>query len=242
MSNENQPGSNTPDPQYVTADQIGNIVNAALTARLPKMLQPAIEAALAPITAKLSAPPPTPPSGDDGDDKKKSKQTPEMAAMAKQIEDLTKGITAEREARAAAEKKQKEDRAYNELRQSLEGKVRPEFVDILAKNLFQVEGRVSFGDDGAILFKSSKAPYVGAEPEEVQLPLKNGVEDFLKSDAAKHYLPAPSGGSNTSPLPKRGPSPVSGRDFSKPATSDADKVQRALEREAQALAALGKIS
>ncbi len=228
-----------PEPKYVTAEEIGNIVNAAVSSHLKRSLGGAIDTALKPVLEKLSAPPPPPPADDDGGSSgtpKKGKQTPEMLAMAKQIEDLTKTIVTEREGRAAAEKKQREDRAYAELRSSLEGKVRPDLLDMVAKNLFVVEGRVVVEENGNILFKTSKAPYVGAEPEEQQLPLKSGVDDFLKSDAAKPFLPAPNSGASAPQLPKRGPSPnPGGTDFSKPATSDADKARRAAERERIAL-------
>ncbi len=229
-------------PKYVTAEEIGNIVNSAVTSHLKRSLGSAIETAIKPLADKFAALQAPPPSNDeDGVPPKKGKQTPEMLAMAKQIEDLTKTIVTEREGRAAAEKKQREDRAYAELRSSLEGKVRPELLDMVAKNLFFVEGRVIVEETGNVLFKSQKVPYTGAEAEEVQLPLKSGIDDFLKSDTAKPFLPAPNSGAGGSPLPKRGPSPnPGGTDFSKPATSDADKARRAAERERIALEKLNR--
>lgn len=234
MPNDDQGQSQeTPAIKYVTADEIGNIVNSALTARLPRMLAPALEAALKPLTDKLNAAPPaSPPPADDEDGKKKGKQSPELLAMAQQLEELKKGIV-DRDAKVeAAEKKAREERSYNELRGSLEGKVRPELLDMVAKHLFVVEGRVETDETGTPLFKSTKVPYTGADPEDVRLPLRAGVEDFLKSDAAKHFLPAPTAGAGSSPLPKRGPTPTQGgTDFSKPATSDVDKARRSIERE-----------
>ncbi len=230
-----------PEPKYVTAEEIGNIVNAAVTSQLKRSLGTAIAEAVKPITEQVAALKQAPPPSDEGDDKKKGKQSPEMLAMAKQIEELTNGIKQRDERVAAAEKKQREDRAYAELRGSLEGKIRPELLDMVAKNLFFVEGRVVTDENGNVLFKTSKAPYTGAEPEEMQLPLKSGVDDFLKSDSAKPFLPAPNPGANSNPLPKRGPSPnPGGTDFSKPATTDAEKARRAAERERQALERLNR--
>ncbi len=236
MPNDQDPGSQNQEPKYVTVDDIGNIVNAALTSRLPKMLAPALDAAIKPLMDKLNAapPPPPPPADDDGDSRKK-KANPELLAMAAKVEAMEKALASEKEAVAAANKKAREERSFSELRATLEGKVRPELLDMVAKNLFLVESRVETDEQGTALFKSSKVAYPGADPEDVRLPLKDGVEAFLKSDAAKHLLPAPNAGAGSQPLPKRGPSPhPGGTDLSKPATTDAEKVRRAIERERRA--------
>lgn len=236
MPNEQQDSSQEQSaPKYMTAEEVGNVVNAALTARLPKMLAPALEAALKPITDKLNAAPPPPKEEDEGDKKKKA-ASPELLAMAKKVEDMEKALQSEKEARDAAEKKTREERSYTALRGSLEGKVRPEFLDIMAKHLFVVEGRVETDENGNTLFKSTRIPYTGADPEEVKLPLGAGVEEFLKSDTAKAFLPAPNSGAGANPLPKRGtPTNQGGPDFSKTGTSDADKAHRSIERERIAL-------
>ena len=220
--------------KYITAEEVGNIVNSAVTNHLKRHLGSAIEAAIKPLAEKLSAPPPAPPA-DVEDKKSKKNQDPEFLALQKQIESLTKGIAEEKERSAAAEKKARDERAFGDLRASLEGKVRPELLDMLAKHLFFVDKQVDFGDDGSALFKSTRSLYPGAEPEEYRLPLKAGVEEFLKSEAAKPFLPAPST-SGAAPLPKR-PGQVQNpgnTDFSKPATSDDEKIRRSLERERMA--------
>src|SRR6185369_11418573 len=240
MPNENDDGSQNPsEPRYVTEDQIGNIVNSALTARFPKLLGPALDAALKPILDKLSAPPPAPPSDDEGTTKK-GKQNPELLAMAQKLEEMQKELKVRDERVAAAEKKGREDKAFADLRAGLEGKVRPELLGMLVENLFHVQKRVEFDDQGTPLFKTSRVPYTGADPEELRLPLGAGVEDFLKSEAAKPFLPAPNPGAGAGPLPKRGPSPnPGGTDFSKPATTEAEKTRRAMERERIAKERLG---
>lgn len=244
MPTENPGTSNEPnaEPKYVTAEEIGNIVNSAVTNQLKRSLGSAIDAALAPTLAKLAAQPATPPAGetDEPTTKGKGKQSPELADMARKVEQMEKALATEKERVASAEKKSREDAAYATLRSTLEGKVRPELLDMVAKHLFVVEGRVEVDDAGNPLFKSTKVPYTGADPEDVRLPLASGIEDFLKSDAAKPFLPAPNAGSGAGPLPKRGPSPTStGTDFSKPATSDADKARRSIERERIAKERLG---
>lgn len=237
MPTENQGTSNEPnaEPKYVTEADIGNIVNSALTARLPKMISGALDTALAPHLAKFAAPPPAPAADDEPAAKGRGKQSPELADMARKVEQMEKALATEKERVAAAEKKSREDGAYATLRSSLEGKVRPELLDMVAKHLFVVEGRVDFDESGNPVFKSTKVPYTGADPEDIRLPLASGVEDFLKSDAAKPFLPAPNGGAGAGPLPKRGSSPTNGHtDFSKPATSDTDKARRSIERERMA--------
>lgn len=231
------PDSQNPDNQQSKSpeEQLGNMVNAAVSAHIKRFTEKQLPALLAealkPINEKLAAPPP-PPEGDDAKAKKSSKQDPEVLAMAKQIEDMKRALEEKEQRAAAAEKKARDERAYTELRASLEGKVRPELLDVVAENLFYVKKSVDFDDAGNPLFKSSRSPYAGAEPEEVRLPLRVGVEDFLKSDGAKAFLPAPSAGAGAAPLPKRGSTPPSGgTDFTKPATSDAEKARRAAERE-----------
>lgn len=236
MPTENDGASNAPaEPKYVTAEEIGNIVNSAVTSHLKRSLGPAIEAAVKPIAEKLAAAVPTPPPpGDEEGGKGKSKSTPEMLAMAKQLDEMKTLLQSERDARANAEKAARDDRAYASLRQQLEGKVAPGLVDIVAKNLFYVEKKVTVDETGKVTFKTSKAPYPGADPEEQDLPLESGVADFLKSDSAKVFLPAPSAGASSQPLPKRGPSSSpTGFDFSKPAKSDEERVARAAEMEAR---------
>lgn len=240
MPNEHD-GSQNPSPAAAPSpeEQIGNMVNAAVSSHIKrfteKQLPALLEAAMKPLTEKLAAPPP-PPAGDDAEPgKKKSKQDPETLALAKQLEDLKKELV-DRDAKvAAAEKQAREDRAYHDLRGSLETKVRPELLDVVSKYLMQVEQRVVFDERGTPLFKSQRVPYAGGEPEDVNLPLRAGVDEFLKSEAAKPFLPAPTS-SGAAPLPKRGQQAPAGQfDFSKPAGSDAEKAARAAERERMAM-------
>lgn len=232
MPHENEPDSqNTGTQQQSAEEQIGNMVNAAVAAHLrrftEKTLPGILEGALKPITEKLSAPPPV---ADEGDKKKGKQQDPELLAMAKRLEDMQKAMEAEQAKAAAAEKAARDQKAYGDLRGALDGKVRPELVDFVAKHLMHVEGRLDFDESGAPLFKATRAPFAGADPEEIRLPLRAGIEDYLKSEAAKPFLPAPSGAGATQ-LPKRaGAAQPTGADFSKPATSDADKIRRAQER------------
>jgi len=242
-------GSQDPSnaPKYVTAEEIGNIVNAAVTSHLKRSLAGAIDAALKPVVEKLSAvqAPVAPPADpEEGGKAKKGKQDPEVLAMAKRIEDMEKALATEREATAAAQRQSRDERAFSELMTALDGKVRPEFRDMLAKHLFHLEKRIEVDETGRALFKTSKVPAWGGEPEDQFLPIADGVTDFLRSDAAKAFLPAPNPGSGAGPLPtpaRRGPAgppPPVRIDPNRPMT-DLEKVRLAGEMEARAAAALG---
>lgn len=244
MPNEQDDGSQNPsnETQYVKIEDIGNIVNAAVKSQLGRALTPALEAATKPLLEKLAAfQAPPPPTADEGEGTKKPvKQTPEMLAMAKKLEDMEKQLIDRDQKVEAAEKKARDQRGRADLRAALEGKVRPELLDLVAANLYSVENRIEFDETGTPLFKTSRSPYVGADPEDVLLPLKSGVEEYLKGESAKAFLPAPSPGSGAGPLPKRpASSPNPGFDASKTGSSDAEKSRRALEREQAAKARLG---
>jgi len=224
------------EPKYVTADELGNMVNAAVTShtkRLEKQFTAALETALKPVHEKLSAPPPPPPSGGE---EKKVTAAPEYLALQKQLEEMKANLTREAEARANAERKAREDKAFGELKSMLGPQVRPELLDVLASHLFAVDKRVDFEDDGTPVFKW-KGTY-----EEERLPLKDGISQFLKSDAAKPFLPAPASG-GAPPLPKRSPTPGGPQssakpDYSKPLQTDDEKAQRAQQRAAEMAAKL----
>ncbi len=226
-------------PKYITAEEIGTIVNAAVTSHLKRSMGSAIEAAMKPVLDKLAAAPAPAPAVTEETDGRRKKQDPEMLAMATQLADLQKTLQSERDRVIAAERRGREDRAYNDLRTTLEGKVRPDLLDVVTKHLFHVEKLVEVDDTGNALFRAQHVPYTGADPEDIRLPLRAGVESYLKSDSAKPFLPAP-GTSGASPMPKRGPTQQQGgTDFSKEGATDLDKARRSIERERIAKERLG---
>lgn len=232
MPNEQDPGSQTPDDQNQELDQkIAATVNAAVTSHLKRSLDKAITAALEPalksINDKLSTF--QQPSNDDGDaglkKSKKNQDDPETVALKDRLAAAEREIQASKDREAAVVKKSREDGAYNAIVQALDGKVKPEFRDSVAKILFHADRKVEFDDDGTPLFKAQKAPYAGADPEDVLMPLRAGVDDWLKSDAAKAFLPAPSQGSGAQPMPRK--TGVQTPSNKKP-TTDAEKIQAAM--------------
>lgn len=227
-------------PKTLTEADVGNMVNRAVTAQISRFIEKTLpgifEAQLKPLTEKFATSQQAPKSDGEGEGeggtKKKSKQDPETLAALKAVEDLKKELEARDAKAAAAEKKLRDERAYNELRAALSEKVRPELLDVAAKMLFHIDQKVTYGEDGTPLFKSKRYAYEGDAGEDVELPIKAGVDEFLKSDAAKAFLPAPSAGNGGGALPKRGPTPVANPNAQTGTGSDADRVQRAMQRAA----------
>lgn len=202
MSDEQNPGGSTPSPEASSSapaaqtPDVASIVNAAVTSHLKrfteKQLPSLFESALKPIHERLQAPAPVKDASD-------SKKNPEYAALEQKLAEFERKANESAARAAAAEKKQREDRAYGELRNNLQGKVNPDFLDMVSAHLFQVQRAVDFEDDGSPVFAMSrKTPY---GDEDLRLPIKDGVEQWLKSEAAKPFIPAP-GSSGATSKPK----------------------------------------
>jgi hypothetical protein len=248
MPNELQGDSqNAPDQSDKSAD-IGNMVNAAVTAHLkrfaektlPEILKSQLETALKSVAP--AAPPPPAPETETTEKASKSKVSPELAAMQQKLDETLKALKDADERRIATEKKAREDRAFSELKSTLAaGQVRPEMLDMVANHLFRFDNKVELQEDGTPLFKTTRNSY-GIE-EEVNLPLKDGVEAWLKSESAKAFLPAP-GVSQVTPA-KKTPfvrPPVS-KDIDLDKASPQEKINAAAQKEAeirQKLAAAGR--
>ncbi len=230
---------NAPDPKVTESGQpdISNVVNSAVSSHLKRFVEkqlPGIFAeALKPFqeqVAKLQAPPPA------DDEKSKNKQSPEMTALQTQLEEMKTRFAQETEQRIAAERKAREDRAYSEFKGMLAKNVRPEMLDMVADHLFLIKKIVEVPESGNPTFKGSRTQY--GITEEVAYPLKDGVDNWLKSDDAKPFLPAPS--ASTTPTSKRQLiSPTQLPPNFDPATATAEqKLQAASELEQKYAAAL----
>lgn len=216
------------------AAQIANDAATAHSKRLAKEFETKFE------SLKTAPPPPPPP--DPKIDEKIAKD-PVTAALQAQLKELSEKYTVSEERAKAAEKRSRDESAFNTLKSSLTG-VKPELQDAAAQLLFHVEKRVQFDESGQPLFLVPQER--GGLVEDVAMPLAKGVEFWVKSESAKPFLPAP-GGNAGSGRGGKSPSPGSiptGRRpngipvYDKPATTDAEKVARAGELEAS-LKALG---
>lgn len=242
MPNENEPGSLIPGTETETtvtpqapAQDVNQIVNAAVTAHLKrfaeKTLPTLLQGALAPITEQLKTAQAAPKTEEAP---AANKPDPQLAAMNAKIAELTKALSDGEAKRVAIETKAREDRAFAELKSNLAGQVRPELVDMLANNLFHMDKLVEIGDDGAITFKGKRELTPGFV-EDVSYPLKAGVEQWLKSEQAKVFLPAPQG--SQAPTVSRGRPVVQANQFGKDADtskmSDDQKLAYADQQAAQ---------
>lgn len=200
MSDEQNPGGSNPAPEQSSAPaaqtpDVAAIVNAAVTSHLKrfteKQLPSLFESALKPLHEKLQAP--------QAPAKEDSKKSPEYAALEQKLAELQRQNAEAASRVAAAEKKQREDRAFGELKSTLQGKVNPDFLDVVSSHLFQVQRVVDFEEDGTPVFAMKRKTAYG--DEDLRLPIRDGVEQWLKSDAAKPFIPAP-GTSSATPKPK----------------------------------------
>jgi len=229
----------TPDPAATAETDLNQKLNSVVTAHLKrfteKQLPAMFEAALKPLHEKLAAPPAH--VEEETKSKSKDKQSPEMAALLAQVEDMKAKMTAAETARATAEQKQRDDGARGALKDALAQHVRPELLNILTDHLFHQKKVVEFDDDGSPLFRSKKTDVFGGE-EDVRMPLKAGIEQFLKTDEAKPFIPAP-GSAQSSPMKK--PAVTGGRQtaFDPATASTAEKIRQAMEITARAEAKSG---
>ncbi len=235
MPPEPDDSSNVNDTPPDAETALNNKLNAVVSShmkrliekQLPGILGPMFESALKPIHEKLAAPPPS----DDESGKAKGKKadaSPEFQALQAKLTDWENKYAAAETARLTAEKKSRDDKAQNELRAALQPHVKSDLLDILSDHLYKNKGVVDFEEDGTPVFRSKKTDSWGAE-EEVRLPLKAGVEQFLKSPDAKPFLPAP-GSSSAAPVKK--PMTQGGQSQGQPdleKMTDEQKVRRSME-------------
>ena len=204
--------SQTTDTDTDTSDDSGktpavdpNIAaNAAAKSHIArfseKVLPGVIAAAMKPLLDEIQALK-SKPAADSEDSKGKGKTSPEMAAVQAQLEDMKTRFAAEQSARTAAENKSRDAAARSALKDALAPHVRPELLGILTDNLIVMKQVVEFDEDGTPLFKSKKPDMYG-DLEDVRLPLKDGVSQYLKSEEAKAFLPSP-GSSGAQPLKQK---------------------------------------
>ena len=217
-------------PKYVTSDELGQMVNAAVTAQLKRGLSKVTDDFKKELATQLAA---LKPSKEEHEEtKKSSKQDPELAALQRSLAETQAAMKASEERAVAAEKQRREDKAFADLRTHLSTQLKPEMVDIAAEHLFYARKRVEFDENGNPLFKAKRSPGGGLPEEDILLPLAEGVNAFVKSKEAAPFLPAPGPQAG-----KGGKAPPSGSTQSKQTgsstkgTSDEARVQRAMENE-----------
>jgi hypothetical protein len=208
------------------------LVASALTEALPKALEGLkIGETIAAEVAKLKpAEPPEPKPGD------KKTPDPEVAALKATVQELTTKLATDAEERKKLEQAARDKDALAALKTALGPLVRPEALEIAARDLFHGQKRVTFDEQGNPLLTVRRAAFAGGSEEDVAMPLADGVQHWIKSTEGKFFAPAPGGGGAD---PKGGGAPrrvSSGSDglprYDKPAESDDERDRRAEERTA----------
>jgi hypothetical protein len=230
-------GAGGEPPKPLTAADVAQIANSAVTAQLKRSLGPALTEAIGGLKldekiAELvgKSAPKLPEGGAGGGE---PKPDPRLSALESKYADLDAKYQASEKARVAAETKSRDDSAFASLKDALKDHVRPEMLDVAARDLFLAQRRVSFDESGRPLLTVRKASFQGGEEQDVQLTLQDGAAHWAKTEG-KLFAPAPQGGGQGA----RGQAPSrhvnTGRDglpvYDTPATTDAEKTRRAAER------------
>jgi len=190
-------GAGTPDPNTVANAAAKAHISRFAEKVLPGLIAAAVAQSNKPLLDQIAALTATKPETEETT-KTKVKNDPVLAAVQAQLEDMKTRFAAESDARQKAESKSRNDSARAALKDALAPHVKPELLGILTDNLIVMKQVVDFDDDGTPLFKSKKADIYG-DLEDVRMPLKDGVAQYLKSEEAKAFLPSP-GSSGAAPL------------------------------------------
>ncbi len=228
---QENPGGKEPAPEapkYVTQDELSAMVTGAVKRQMKSFSDDFAQFKTSfpeLISEALKAHKPEPaPEGNE-----KSKADPEVAALRQKLVEFEKLHKDERAKREAAEERARLDSGKSALKSALQSQVRPEMVDVVTDLLFDARKRVTFDEHGRPLFSIK----TGALDEDTPMPLTDGLSHWLKSDEAKHFLPAPSAAPAQGSAPAAGAraQPFKAPQYDKPARTDEEKARRALERE-----------
>ncbi len=230
MADEINSQTDDTDTTVAETPDAGTVANAAAKSHITrfseKVLPGLLANAMKPLLDEIAAL--KAPKADADDAKGKRKDDPATAALQAQLEDFKAKFAAAEAGRSAAEKKSRDDSARAALKDALAPHVRPELLGVLTDNLYVMKGVVDFDDDGTPLFKSKKKDIYG-DYEDVRMPLKDGVAQYLKSEEAKAFLPSP-GSSGAQPKPRSGAGArTTGAPIDLDKADDNTKIRYALE-------------
>lgn len=223
-------GTEKPAPDMAT---IANQAASAHAKRLEKQMKEQIAASIAeatkPLLDQLAALSKPTPQGGSGDEK--NKPDPVTLALQQEVAELKSKAKDAEIAKAAAEKRARDERAFASFRTELSKHVLPGHLDVLAKHLF--ENSVTVDDEGNATFKSKVTQY--GVTDDVDLPLDVGVNNWAKTEAAKVWIPAPGSPSNT-PNSKKPNGSTNLKPFNPDTATDQEKLDHARRLELSILA------
>lgn len=244
MSEKNeQPGENT--PKTLTADEISEMVTGAVRSHTKREVQTALKSAFEELkldemiaTAVQSIKPPEAPDiKPEGEGS--TKPDPRLVALEERAAALETKYQAELKAREAAEQKSRDESSRAALRSALGPAFEShpngsQVVDTVSQLLFDAQKRVKYDNDGRPTFTFRKSPGHGLEPEDMEFSIGDGVQQWLKSDDAKIFLPPPpaqSGQGGHAP-PRQVTRQANGMPhYEGPARNDDERAARASEKE-----------
>lgn len=223
---------------------VGNMVNGAVKSELRKAVPGAITEGLKGINWKDTLGPsltellPKPPENgsDKGPGGGEPKPDPRIAALEASNAELKKNFEASEKARKDAEIASRDQEAFSNLRTALQPHIKDGLLDMVARDLFHGQKRISFDDNGRPLLTVKKAAFPGAPDEDVLLTLQDGAAHFAKHEG-KEFAPVPdAGGSKGNKGPGNGARRLNTDSngmplYDKPAASDEERMQRSLEKE-----------
>lgn len=214
---------------------ISQIVNSAVSAQLGRNLSKAVGEGLksmnwseiiAPEVQKLAPQPApgdkTPAKAADSDLEKRIQQ------LADDLEKANKLRLDSESAREKAENGRRVDAARSKLRNALSEKVAAGALDHAVDRLTLVQNRLTVDENGNATLKVKRPEFKSGPLVDVDLSIEEALPVLLAEDDMKIYLPAPSGGGGKNPGPRSGGQLPT---YSAPATTDQEKVARALEKE-----------
>jgi len=191
------------DSGVLTEARIHEIVNSALAGRdkrYDKRLAEMLETSLSPFKEQFLEKSQEKSTIASNSVPSNSQSNSEVIALQKQLELMQKTLKQKEDATALQAKSIREKEAFGQLKTILNGKVRPDAVDHVAKLIFHADKKIKVGEDGSMAYQ------VDADNE---IDVQEGVKQYLKSKDALIFLPAPvtskTGGLRTvsNPLPTR---------------------------------------
>ena len=186
-------------PEHASADDldariaraVGAALNPAISSHL-KRQQSAMDKAIADGVARaLAASRPAEAAPSDAPAHGAPAKPDPMLVKLREELDTFKRRTEEAESRSrATEERDRTERTHGDLRTLLtKANVRPELLD--AAHTVLATRALKFDEDGNATLEIKRARAKGASPEAVAFDLETGVRDWLASDEARPFLPAP---------------------------------------------------
>jgi len=174
-----------PDPLA----HLPNLVNSAVSSQLKRALG-SLDKTIAEAVAKaVGSAAPAPQAAPQSGSAPVPSVDPALAKLREELDAHKRELEAERRRVRETEERSRAERTDASLREALRKAVRPELIDGAFYALKATSLR--FDEDGTPKLAISRRRERDRPAEEVAFSIEDGVSDWLKSEAAKAYLPPP---------------------------------------------------